>query len=46
MQNLTVDQQLKLWSILWKFADEELPSKANLTCIIISKNNIQEQTKG
>ena len=38
MQNLTDDQQLKLWSNLWKFADKELPSETNLMCFIVSKN--------
>ena len=38
MQNLTDDQQLKLWSNLWKFADKELPSETNLMCFVISKN--------
>ena len=38
MQNLTDDQQLKLWSNLWKFADKELPSETNLMCFVVSKN--------
>jgi len=38
MQNLTDDQQLKLWSNLWKFADKELPLKTNLMCFVVSKN--------
>ena len=38
MQNLTDDQQLKLWSNLWKFADKELPAETNLMCFVVSKN--------
>ena len=38
MQNLTDDQQLKLWSNLWKFADKELPPETNVMCFVVSKN--------
>lgn len=38
MQNLTDDQQLRLWLNLWKFADKELPSETNLMCFVVSKN--------
>ena len=43
MQNLTDDQQLKLWSNLWKFATKELPSETNLMCFIISKKEIKKK---
>ena len=38
MQNLTDDQQLKLWHNLWKFADKELPAETNLMCFVVTKN--------
>ena len=37
MQNLTDDQQLRLWSNLWKFADKELPTGTNLMCFVVLK---------
>jgi len=37
MQNLTDDQQLKLWFNLWKFADKELSAETNLMCFVVCK---------
>jgi|GEM_PF-2621804 len=35
VQNLTSEQQLKLWSNLFMFANKELPSETNLNCFVV-----------
>jgi len=36
-QNLTIKEQLNLWEVLFKFADEQLPSKKILMCYTIGE---------
>jgi len=38
VDNLTEEQQLKLWKNIWQFADFELPKETDLFCYIIKKN--------
>ena len=41
LDNLTIEQQLKLWANLLKFANNELPKDVDLMCVIPVKKVVE-----
>ena len=42
VRDLSVTEQLKLWSVLWDFADKQLPSGKELKCYTLKQNSVQK----